>query len=105
MNQKFIIIEGRFVMGRVEMHKDLVYDSSEKPIGGGWWHISNDRTKAYFYASSLDFGVVTREQFIEALNNSYIPGGICEMEIYFSTENSLSDVINNPGKIIQCDGK
>ncbi len=99
MAQKFIIndldIGNEIVMGgSVEYHRELLGKSrtKEKTIGGGWWHWDEKLNKVYFYGSSLDFGRVTKEQFIDAWSRSLISPFIEECEILFSEHEYLGKV-------------
>jgi hypothetical protein len=77
--QKFIILKnGRLVMGRVWLHKDL-YPHKDEIIGGGYWHKSDD--KFYFYSTSEDFGPVTKEDLTEEILGHL---RFANLEVYFS---------------------
>ena len=98
MGKKFIIADNQLILANVEMHRDIT-ENHQGVVGGGWWYINDDRTKLYLYSKSVDFGNVSKEQLISALENGYLQGGIDKMEIYFSDAESLSDVIEN-GELI-----
>jgi len=98
MATKFIIADDQLIMGHVELHRELIKDTS-KIVGGGWWYINKERTKAYLYSKSFDFGRVTKEQLVSALENGYVSGGMDKMEIYFSESDKLSEAIEHGERI------
>lgn len=63
MAQKFVISEGKLILGHVKYHMDLVKDVS-KPVGGGYWDEREDRV--LLYGSSTDYGSATPEQVRDA---------------------------------------
>jgi len=99
MAAKFIIADDQLIMGHVDLHRELYKDTS-KILGGGWWYINKERTKAYLYSKSFDFGRVTKDQLVSALENSYLSGGVDKMEIYFSESDELSEAIEHGEQIV-----
>ncbi len=92
--KKFIISQGMFIMGQVELHRDLCSDHSETK-GGGWWHVDNENKKMYLYSSSEQFGVAKKEDVELAIKSGRMPMRLKEYDFYYSTSNSLGDVLNN----------
>ena len=92
MSLKYIINNGEIIMGNVEFHRELhgSHKDKSKTIGGGKLYWDKEVKKVYFYGVSLDFGAVTKDQFIEAWGISLIPPSIKECEIYF-TNGKLTD--------------
>ncbi len=101
MARKFIVnnhdIGNEIVMGNVDYHNELhgKNRSNLKTIGGGMWHWDEELKKVYFYGSSLDFGRVTKEQFIDAFGRSLISPFIEECEILFSEQESLDKIFDD----------
>lgn len=58
---KFIIEDGRLVIGRVTYHYELIFDRADKTKvkGGGWWKKNKILNMIIFYADSDDFGKAT----------------------------------------------
>lgn len=90
MYKKWIINNGRFIMGHVELHRDLVSDNT-LTIGGGWWHFDKERNVLFLYYKSQDFGSVSEEAVRQAKKQRSLEG----VEIFFSTKERLEDVIND----------
>ncbi len=85
--KKFIINRGLFLMGQVELHKDLAKDHSETK-GGGWWHADNENKKMYLYSNSHEFGAATKEN-IEAALKLRISERLKEYAFFYSPSDSL----------------
>lgn len=76
MPKKFVINDGRLVMGEVRYHNELCSDNG-KTTGGCWQIIEN---KLYFYGFSLEFGGVTKEDVLKATR----PLGIEHLDLVFA---------------------
>jgi len=71
-NPKFILLKsGVLKIQYCARHKELAGNDPKNPdvIGGGWWHLSDDKTEITFYALSTDFGYATKEQIIASLDS------------------------------------
>ncbi len=79
----------------VEFHSELLGKGMDrkKTIGGGRWDWDEKGKKVYFYGSSTDFGSVTKEQFSESWENSFISPFMEECEIYWSEKEYQSDAM------------
>lgn len=90
MAQKFVINDGRLILGQVEMHEELIRGLDYgKTVGGGRWQVDKETNTVYFYGSSVDFGKVTKEQFEDA----YKQPSLERMNIVFSEKEYFSEVI------------
>lgn len=90
MAQKFVINDGRLILGQVEMHEELVRGLDYgKTVGGGRWQVDKETNTIYFYGSSVDFGKVTKEQFEDA----YKQPSVETMNIVFSEKEYFGDVM------------
>lgn len=90
LHQKWIINDGDLILGRVELHEELVGSREKgKTVGGGRWHYDRDNNIIYFYGASIDFGQVTEEQFNEAWKQPSVEGAT----IVFSLNGKLEEVI------------
>ena len=70
MAKKFIIQDNTLKLGNVYMHNELKSKESDgKVIGGGYWHIDDDKTTLFLYGKSIDFGKVTVEDLKEVKEN------------------------------------
>ena len=69
MAQKFVINNGKLVLGNVDLHRNLILNNNNKNniIGGGYWFHSFEYDIIYFYSDSTEFGAVTKEEFYQAL--------------------------------------
>lgn len=103
-------------MGNMQFHSDFHNRAGERKldkqltIGGGRFHIEWEEIgdkivfpkklkTVYFYGNSIDFGYVTKDQFISAWKNTLITPLINALElskpkIYFSFLLKAEDVIN-----------
>lgn len=70
MHKKFLVTNKEFYIGIVDFHKQFIshVDDIEKPLGGGWWHI-DDNKDLILYASSDDFGYSSKEDVLKSLEN------------------------------------
>jgi hypothetical protein len=94
--RKFIINNNEIILGNVNYHRELAHKNlPNNIIGGGYWEWSPKRlgNKIFFYGKSEDFGPVTKEQLIEAFQNTLLSDDIENAEIIFSTYNRFSDVL------------
>jgi hypothetical protein len=69
MAKKFIINDGRIIIGDVEFHAELLRDHS-KTIGGGHWFYDHLSDTMYLYGFSTEFGGVTPDQIQDAWSYS-----------------------------------
>ncbi len=96
--RKFIIIENEVIMGLVEFHSELIPNTmkSYKPTGGGIWEYNPVKfpNKLFIFGRSIDYGSVTKEQFIEAWqNSSWLHPFLENCEIIFSDKQYFSEVL------------
>jgi hypothetical protein len=91
MAQKFVICDGKLLMGNVSVHAQLVNSSSEaeKIVGGGYWYTNQETKTVYFYGSSQKYGTVTKEQFDSAVKQQ----SLNRFRIVFSESALLSKAI------------
>lgn len=56
--QKFVIYDGKLLLGRINFHKDLLPEGYDKSLvkGGGLFDYDLDAEIIYFYGESHDFG-------------------------------------------------
>ena len=69
VEQKWIINNGKLILGLVEFHEELHLKSmnKNKTIGGGRWILYKDINTICFYGKSIQYGKVTKEQFDTAI--------------------------------------
>ncbi len=84
MPQKFIINDGKLLLGDVQYHTSLARDHS-KTKGGGWWHIVAATKTLLLYGSSTEFGHCNYED----VQMSQKPVGL-DLNIIFTHEWPLS---------------
>lgn len=92
MAKKFIVRGEDFIMGNVELHRDLV----EKPDGiegGGFWELDRHKKIMYLYSKSYDFGSIKKERIVEAFKTSYISGGLTGYKVYYHASDDIIDCI------------
>lgn len=95
---KFVINQKQlFFSANVKYHMEICKDNKET-IGGGWWHWDKRERKVYLYGESSDFGDVTKEQIIEAWDNSFIHPDWEGCQIIYSPYLTIHDVIKNLDK-------
>jgi hypothetical protein len=70
LNSKYIIEDGRLILGKVIFHKELVNDIA-KVTGGGWFYFMSKDNTFLLYSSSHDFGQATLEQVKSAVDNKF----------------------------------
>lgn len=88
MAKKFVINNNRLVIGNVECHFELSKDNSTT-IGGGYWHIDEDKKRLYLYSSSTDYGSIEPDD----LDKCDIHFRWREYDIWFSSFDSLKEVL------------
>lgn len=90
MYKKFIISNGTLRKGLVDFHRQLLSTNTKNDVlGGGWFHYDKTTENIYFYGSSDEFGSVTKEQLIEALENTLLSRREEAFKYYFSTDSKL----------------
>jgi len=96
MALKYIINDGKLIMGNCEYHAELHGKNldKKKTIGGGRYYFKEELygKVVFFYGKSDEFGVVTKEQFEAALKNSYLGARMKNHEKIF-TNGELGDAI------------
>jgi hypothetical protein len=89
---KWIINDGRLIIGRVEFHRDFMKDNS-KTIGGGWWYHDTENNTMYLYGASTDFGAVMEDDARKAWDESvHAERGI---KMVFSYKTKLGAVLED----------
>ena len=68
---KFIIEDDKIIIGKVNMHQQLVTDKT-KVRGGGWFKFISDTNTFQFYGDSNDFGKATLEDIKSCVDNNQI---------------------------------
>ena len=69
MARKFIIQDDQFIMGSVGYHFELKLPNGKGRVeGGGYWHVDRQQKIIYLYASSTEFGAVSRERLQEVVS-------------------------------------
>ncbi|MFW5663900.1 MAG: hypothetical protein ACOCYD_02570 [bacterium] len=96
MYPKFIINQGRLIIGMVNQHKELAEDHSTTQ-GGGWWHLDKESKSIWLYARSLLFGSVPRKvlQDVIAAGNHDYPG----YTFYYSRSANLETAMAQGDKL------
>jgi len=96
MYPKFIVSEGRLILGMVLQHRMLARNHSTT-LGGGWWHIDEATQRIWLYARSQVFGPVKKEILKDVVSkgNHDYPG----YTFYFSRESSLELALENCEKL------
>lgn len=92
MHKKFIIYDGSIRLGHVDFHKELGPDKS-LIRGGGWWHLDKEKDIMYLYSSSMDFGYVTRENLIDAIQNGMLRPSLKNTKFFHSFKEELYEVM------------
>lgn len=83
--------------GELEFHYELLNDTRRKfvTLGGGRWEWDKEENIFYFYGKSLDYGMITPQQFKDAFENSLLSPFIENANvIIFSQYEYFSDVLN-----------
>lgn len=95
--KKWVINDGKLIIGDVQYHKQLLNGSldTSKTIGGGYLHRNIPNNTFYFYGSSEDFGKVTKEQFQKALKCSKLSCKFIGTNIVFSEQEFLFDALKD----------
>lgn len=97
MAKKYLINNNRLLMSAsVDYHKELCDDHSTTK-GGGLWH--KEGNNLYLYASSLDYGTPNIEDVKSALNDDITAMRVESYNIFYSTEQSLSNAFSNNTQI------
>ena len=68
---KFIIEEGNLIISRVTFHREAASDIS-LVSGGGWFHMSEDKTSIRLYGESEQFGKATLEECQKAVSEGNV---------------------------------
>lgn len=91
MALKWVINDECLIFGNVEFHEDLIGQGSDKnkTVGGGRWHYDRQTNIMYFWGSSVDFGQVTEEEFINAFKQPSVELAT----IVFSLKLDFNDVL------------
>lgn len=98
MHKKFIIYDGSIRIGHVDFHKELGPDKSLIK-GGGWWHWDRENNIMYLYSSSQDFGYVTRENLIDAIQNGMMRPSLEKTKFFHSFSDFIDDAMIDPNGI------
>ena len=80
-NSKFIIVDDRLYLGRVDYHKDLLLFEDKSSVKGGGWFMQDSKTIT-FYGSSEDFGKA---------NQSDVEKCIEDKKIFWFGNHNISD--------------
>lgn len=98
---KYLIQDGKLIIGKVFYHKELTLDSENpKPKGGGWFKFDTDTRTFHLYSESYDFGQPTLKDVEEAIKSGKM-GDIFREQRYkdcnftFSTSERYEDSITN----------
>ena len=96
MYPKFIINQGRLIIGMVDQHKELA-DNHSTTQGGGWWHKDEESKSIWLYARSLLFGSVPRKvlQKVIASGNHDYPG----YTFYYSRSSNVETAMAEGDKL------
>lgn len=77
MANKFVVTQNKEtgnllfkLSASVELHLEMV-NNKETCIGGGWWYMDKENKILLLYKKSQDFGRVSREDLLKALENSF----------------------------------
>jgi len=81
MAKKFVIVNGMFSLGNVDLHRELTKEGDDVK-GGGHWHLDKENKKLYLWGHSFDFGMAKREDIKKALEEKMFSPFLKECEIY-----------------------
>ena len=102
MARKFIIQDDCLRVGNVEMHFELENAKNKNPvIGGGYWHIDNERTTLYLYGKSIDFGKITMEDLQRVKSKRTSAPSIQKLQWRWFDSDSLSDVLERGKNVME----
>lgn len=93
MARKFIIQDNLLKVGNVEMHFELKNKKGGRVVGGGFWHINDERTILFLYGKSIDFGSVTADDLREIRGTGMASPSIEKMEWKYFDSDKISDVL------------
>lgn len=94
MANKWIIINGKFRMGVVEFHRDLIKDEKDPVVaGGGYWHIDPHSKSVWLYSTSEQYKSAPKDVIVKALGESWISSRLNGFKFWISTSESLSSAI------------
>ena len=93
MAKKWVVENNRFVLGEVELHRNLSINPDEICCGG-YWHINVLNSTIYLYGKSYDYGKCT-----EKIIRKVIIAGNYSQQLYdyhwvFSEGDKLDDVVS-----------
>lgn len=100
MAQKFIINDNKFLMGRVEYHRELAKDHKTTQ-GGGFWHIDRHKKILYLCGESSDFGRSDKQVIIDALKKGFKALSLHGFKVMYSPSLKMEDAVNNGEVIIE----
>ncbi len=106
MASKYLIVNNDIRMSScIDRHMELVGNAPNPIIsGGGRFYVRPLEKKIFLYDKSDDFGSVTKEGLISALNNSWIfQERYAGYSVYLSDELSLSEVMLETNPIFICE--
>jgi hypothetical protein len=89
---KYIINNGQFIKGHVEMHMDFTKDNSNT-VGGGWWQKDEKKKILWLYSKSIDFGRASLEEVQNAFENGRISKQLDEYQIRYTCMDTISNAL------------
>lgn len=87
MAKKWIINDGRLILGYVEYHSELGGKGIDhkKTIGGGVFEWDRQKDIVYFWGASTDYGMIeNKDVFEKSVANSHIPSSFKKSKFMFS---------------------
>jgi len=99
LKPKFIIENGYIIIGKCELHIDMVKEP-KNIAGGGWFHWNDEDKSFLLYGGSADFGPASLTDITDAIKSGNVgerhrPNEFKDFKFYYSTKHQLTDAVQD----------